>query len=269
MIKLLLYCVLVALSIFLIIKAKKQTEKSKKVWLSVGASVCILAILSMLTCQSILLPSALRYELIGIDEIKIPQALIDEIDNSEEIDFLGVKVKTRSEISSKNVSNSSHINIRGYRFEDVETAKSMTKKLMTGEGLDYNKLDSILYTNYGESEKVIGFYNYDDPEKREPYVYYFMKDVPFYWARKIKKVGNTTVYSTPTAITVIDDAEGSAFIGRLPIESFYTIFAIQQDEYVFVFTEECDFPTLGNPSAFREWLKDTQNWQINKNTFTD
>lgn len=247
LLKCVLYIFLIIIFLLSILKIKKEKSKKKNLYF-INALICVILILCLLSCQSILIPSVIKAEISEPSEFAMPQQIVDAVKEANTIELFGEQVNVTPKIvfNIKDGDNyMSDITVKGYRFENIATAEQVAVKLMTESSLHIDYLDSILYTfpnNHYEKEE------YDDFSLR------YIKEPPSYWARQIIKTDKFTVYSTPTAITLFDfDAiSNEFFIGRLPGASYFTVFAVQQNEYVYIFTEQ-NYAYTKESSFFKNW----------------
>lgn len=266
MLKLFIYAVLIALTVILIRFAVKTDSTGKKTVLGIVSGFCILIFLIMLSCQPILKPSVIKNEIRSLTEIKIPKPLKTAVDESDTVEIFGEEAQMSELIitGSPGDAGISSFCVKGYRFKDEKTAEKLAESLMTDSDFEYGELGLIMQIG-SESYNVSGFYDYDTPEQKAYYIDY-LKNEPPYFAKKIKTVGDTNIYSTPTALPIWRDSEAVAFNGRIWNGMYHTIFAVQQGEYVYVFSE-VNYSILRDSSRFGEWLEESQDWIMNGKVF--
>lgn len=274
MFALLISVILVIIAIVLIVCAVCKKTTGYKAAAGVYSVFCVLILIVAWSGEALFFPSAIKGQIRNKD-IEIPQYMYDAVNDAEIIVFSedddnGLRAKL-AKIDSKCYGDygneiKTDFYIRGYRFENEETAKKLTLKLMTDTDMGCRKMSSSRYTdayrNWTETQETIsGWYNRGTPEET-PYWYTYLRETPSFWAKTIKKQDDLTVYSTPTALTVTNDAESAAFIGRYPGTGYrITVFAIQKGPYVFVFTEDSYMPYMTKRSYFSEWLDKAQSFE--------
>lgn len=146
MIKLIIYIILISIVVLSAQYLKKQKDKKKKILPVVSISLCSVLIVGLLLNLGLPVKSNLSNELDGVEEIKIPEALLEEVDKAYSTQLFGESVKAtpyirsgiyRKAESSDEILELSYFYLRGYRFESAEIAEKSVKRLMTDPGNEF------------------------------------------------------------------------------------------------------------------------------------